>query len=186
MKIRIHCSKGFLLMLAILIWLDGEGLVLCSIFAAALHELGHGAMIWLMGGHVQELRLTAIGAEMRLDARYPLDYGKEMAAALAGPMVSLAAAALSIWREWYLFAGINLCYGLLNLLPIYPLDGGRVLSCLLTSCAPRAAERAARWISTAFAGALLGLGCAAWLRWGNVSLFCTALWIAIGVIKCEI
>ena len=169
-------------MLAALIYLDGQ-LVLWGVLACVLHECGHWAVIVLLGGRVRALRLTAVGAEMELDGRRPLSYGREAAAALAGPAVNLIAAALSARAGAYLFAGLNLCFGLLNLLPIGALDGGRALSCVLLAWSPRTAGTAARAVSILLSGALLGLGWAAWRGCGNLTLLCTSAWLMAGVLK---
>ena len=170
-------------MTAALIYLDGQGLVLRGALACALHEAGHWAAIALLGGRVRALRLTAVGAEMELDPRRPLSYGRELIAALAGPAANLLMAVLSIRNSWYLFAGMNLCFGVLNLLPICPLDGGRALSCALNARWPRTADRVVHMLSAVFAGALLGLGWAAWRGWGNLTLFCAAVWLLVGVLQ---
>ena len=122
---------------------------------------------------------------MELDASRPLSYRKEAAAAAAGPTVNLIFAILCAWMQWYLFAGINLSLGLLNLLPVCMLDGGRILSCALCVFDPEWAQQAVRVVSVVFAGALLGLGWAAWRQWGNLTLLCTAAWLTATVLKSE-
>lgn len=185
MSFCFKCSKGFLLILAALIWLDGEGVVLCSLLACVVHELGHVAAIAITGGKVRALHLTAIGAEMKLDANYPISYGKEIIIALAGPFANFIAVWISILNGWYLFVGINLCFGVLNLLPIASLDGGRALANVLILFTPNAANRLVYWVSILFSGALLGLGCATLLKWGNITLLCTSLWLIYRNIKCD-
>lgn len=177
------CSTGFLLVAALLIYLDGQGLVLQGTLCCVLHELGHWAAIVLLGGRVRSLHLTAVGAEMELDPCCPLSYGREAAAALAGPAVNLLLAWGSIQTGRYLFAGLNLCFGLLNLLPIRPLDGGRALFCVLAARWPVFAERTVAAASVVLAGGLLGLGWTAWRGWGNLSLFCTAVWLLAGTLR---
>ncbi len=179
----VHCSKGFYLLLAALIYLDGQGLVLCSLFASALHELGHLAVIYLLGGKVSALHLTAVGADMELHQQYTLSYGKEALAAVAGPVVSLIAAAVSMETKLYLFAWINLCLGVLNLLPVYPLDGGRVLVCIVSLLNIDHAEEAKKISSVIVSGLALGLGVAAWYRFGNITLLIGAVWLAFSAIK---
>lgn len=179
----VTCSTGFFLILAALIYLDGQGVVLRALLAAALHEGGHWAAIILLGGRVRVLRLGAVGAEMELDASYPLSYTKEAAAAFAGPAVNLLLAAFSIQMRWYLFAGLNLSLGLLNLLPVRMLDGGRILSCVLCVFSPERAQRIVNALSALLAGAVLGVGWAAWRQWGNLTLLCVAAWLTAGVLK---
>lgn len=180
---RFSCSAGFLLAAAVLIYLDGQGVFFQSALACGLHELGHWIAISLLGGRIRSLHLTVIGAEMELDPCRPLSYGREAAAALAGPAVNLLLVWLSIQTGRYLFAGLNLCFGLLNLLPIRPLDGGRALFCALAVRWPTLAERVVGAASVLMAGGLLGLGWAAWRGWGNLSLLCTAAWLLMGTLK---
>lgn len=169
--------------MAALIYLDGAEFVFGFLLASALHESGHWLVIRLLGGRVRALRLSVVGAEMELDPSHTLSYGREAAAALAGPAVNLLAAVCAAWREWYLFAGINLCLGVLNLIPAAPLDGGRVLTNFLYACGLNCADRISGGISIAFSGGLLGLGWAAWCRTGNLSLLVAALWLVAGTIK---
>lgn len=183
MRVRISCSKGFLLLLAALFYLDGQGIALWSLLACVMHELGHLAAIMVLGGRARVLRLTAVGAELTLDPDRPLTYAGEVAAALAGPAVNLLTAWLSARSGRYLFAGLNLCFGLWNLAPVYPLDGGRALAFALSGLEVRGAERVLRWVSVVCCGAFLGLSWAAWRSAGNITLLCTALWLLCKVIK---
>lgn len=171
------------MILAALIYLDGQGVVLWSIFSCAIHELGHWTVILLLGGKVHALRITAVGAEMELDPLHSLSYGKEIVAALAGPAVNLMIAGIAAFCGWHLFAGLNLCFGVLNLSPVFPLDGGRALMFALTGLGLSIADMIIRVVSVVFSGVLLGLGWAAWRNWGNVTLFCTALWLTYKVLK---
>ena len=76
-------SGGALLLLAALYYLDGQGVLPLALGACALHEGGHWLAIRALGGRVAALRITCVGAEMRLSARLPLGYGAQIIAALA-------------------------------------------------------------------------------------------------------
>ena len=86
---HLEISGGFLLLTAALYYLDSSGVVPWALAACTLHELGHVTAIRLLGGRVSMLRLTCVGAELRLSARYPLGAGRQLLAALAGPAVNL-------------------------------------------------------------------------------------------------
>lgn len=86
---RVEISAGALLLGAALYYLDEQGVLLMAFCACALHELGHWLVIRALGGRVTALRITCVGAEMRLSARCPLGYWQQIAAALAGPAVNL-------------------------------------------------------------------------------------------------
>lgn len=182
-KTKFTVSAGFLLAIAAIIYLDGQGFVFWCMLACLLHELGHWAVIKILGGRVQAVHLRAIGAEIKLDTRRPLSYSKEVAAALAGPAVSLVSAWISAQFRCFLFAGINLSLGALNLIPAPSLDGGRALYHILCIVWPDRAEQIIRWISIICAGLMFGLGAAAWQMWGNITLLIAALWLLCEAIK---
>ena len=114
---RITVTPGFLFLMAWCNYADQQGLLLPALAGCALHELGHLAAIWGLGGSVRRLRLTAVGAEIQMER--PMSYPGELAAALAGPAANLAAAWLCCRAEGgALFAGLNLALGCFNLLPV--------------------------------------------------------------------
>ena len=160
---RIEISGGFLLLWAILYYLDDQGVVLWAILAAVLHELGHYAAIQAFGGRIALIRLTCTGAEMVLAARRPLSKAGQLCAALAGPAVNLILAALSaraavVWGETaYLFAGLNLALAIFNLLPVESLDGGQILYAVL--CKRKSLEQAQKWVQIISFLVLLPIAC---------------------------
>lgn len=148
-----------------------------------LHEFGHFVAALGVGSGVCSLRLNAAGAEMELDPNVQLSYAKDAILAFLGPAVNLAAAWFAVRLGCNLFAGLNLCFGLLNLLPVRPLDGGRILVDVLSFLDPELAEKIHSGISVLLSGILLGLGWAAWRGWGNLSLLFTALWLAVRTLR---
>lgn len=106
--------------------------------AALLHELGHMAVAWGCGVPIRRLRLDLFGARMTLGGM--MSYRREAAMALGGPFVNLLCAALLFPGVWAgnatpgvtLFFVASLGLAGLNLLPVATLDGGRILSCILS------------------------------------------------------
>lgn len=182
---RLEASPGFLLLLGALFWLDeGVGLLPWGLLACAVHELGHVAAARCFGGRVERLSLTAVGAELSFSYWAPLTYGRDSLVALAGPGANLLLGGLFFWQGRHLPAVLSLGLGVFNLLPILPLDGGRVLYGLLAErLDPDWADR----LLTAFAGCLVGVlagvGTIAAAHYANVSLLLTALWLLAGVIR---
>jgi Zn-dependent protease len=127
-------------------WPLGVVLVLSVFGCVFLHELGHALMARRFGIDTVDITLYPIGGVARL-SRMPRSPGAEMLIALAGPAVNFAIVAALLGAgllglfgalppalgavAWNLIA-INLVLGLFNLIPAFPMDGGRVLRALLT------------------------------------------------------
>ncbi len=170
-EIRIHLT--FLLLLA---WIaitsasDGGGaaalnsvVFVVSVFACVLlHELGHAIAARRYGITTPDITLYPIGGLARL-ARIPEKPSEEVVIALAGPAVNVAIVAILLvlgahlttdinafnsYGEafWSQLAVVNLYLVGFNLIPAFPMDGGRVLRALLALRIgrPRATQIAAR------------------------------------------
>ena len=182
---RMEASPGFFLLLGISFWLDeGIGLLPWGLLACVLHELGHVAAATVMGGRVEALSLTVVGAELRIDYRAPLTYLQDSLVALAGPATNLlwGAAALALHLE--LATMLTLAIGVFNLLPISPLDGGRVVHGLLANrLDPDWADRLMTVMSGCLVGILVGVGAVAAIHYANITLLLTALWLLAGMFR---
>ena len=107
-----------------------------AFLAAFVHECAHYIAIRLSGGQVYSVRLGGKGAVMDTA---PLTRGREVLCVLAGPLGSFSMLSLS---EYYPEAAVcGLIQGAYNLIPIYPLDGGRLLRSLLPEKITRRTER---------------------------------------------
>jgi Zn-dependent protease/predicted transcriptional regulator len=128
-------------------WLLGAlGVVTALLFFASIlaHELSHALVTKLEGGKVDKITLFIFGGVAQIEEE-PRSPGRELLMASSGPAMSLLIAGVcflgywltaSTWPWWltaplqYL-ATINLFVGLFNMLPGFPLDGGRVLRSIL-------------------------------------------------------
>lgn len=120
----IETEGGFWLVLAMMGLLFPVQVTAGVLLAAAVHECGHMLAIRLTGGKVRRLLLHAGGA--RLETA-PMGPGQELLCALAGPVAGVLTVLL--WRWFPELALAGLVQTVFNLLPVYPLDGGRALVC---------------------------------------------------------
>ncbi|MCC6313257.1 MAG: site-2 protease family protein [Thermomicrobiales bacterium] len=179
-------------------------LFMLLVFACVLlHELGHAVMAMHYGVHVHDITLSVIGGVARM-GHVPLRSQSEMAIAVAGPVVNVAVAAaltplLALAGVLGGYAGpggvalallepslvgllggliaANLMLTVFNLLPAFPMDGGRILRASLSSMIGRdVGTRIAVRVGQGFA-ALLALAGVFWLH--SYALPLVAVFIAV-------
>ena len=153
---RLRSTGGFWLLLGALLLAAPLSLVGWTFLACAVHEVGHLLAIRALGGRVEELRLTGLGAVM-VSGRV-LSYREECLVALAGPVASFLLT-LGLAPFCPTLAGVSLVLGLFNFLPLSPLDGGRILGVAVSQMAgPDRGEGVCRLVSRFLAFALAALG----------------------------
>ncbi len=130
------------------------GNVLSLVVCVILHEFGHALVARRFGVNTYDIIMTPIGGIARLE-RMPEGRGQEFWVALAGPAVNFAIAFLiligyAVATDENILSGIfwnlegsslpyfklllltNTLLGLFNLIPAFPMDGGRILRSLLS------------------------------------------------------
>ena len=159
-------SPGFCLLAAWFAAANGWRLLATVLGASAVHELGHCLALRLLGARITGLRVGLLGAVLETDSGR-LSYGGELLAVLAGPAANLLSAVLLAalgGTRWAVPVGAHLVLCAFNLLPVWPLDGGRALYLLAAwSAGPAAAEWAVRWIGAAAALSLAA--CIFYVMW---------------------
>ncbi len=150
---------------------------------ALLHELGHWAVIHYYGAEIEGFSGQGQGFCLSING---LSYRQELLVALGGPAVSLALAVFFgglAWvsqREFLWFCCLsNGALGLMNLLPIFPLDGGRILSAFLgLHCSLELQRLWTAIVALAFLFPLLGISFWLFLSSGyNVSLLFVCIYL---------
>ncbi len=137
-------------------WLLGLGAALGLFVSVGLHELGHSVVAMRYGYHIDSITLWLFGGIANL-AETPRTWYHEFIIAVAGPLVSIGLGvaamvpllviegpAAIVFLLAYLGV-MNIALAGFNLLPAFPMDGGRVLRALLTRnrSLPRATKLAA-------------------------------------------
>lgn len=137
---EVTLSAGLCLWLAVLVLTLPLSWLLAAAIAALVHEAGHYLAIRMLSGRGVSVRFYAFAARMPLPE---MSRWREMVCALAGPLLGLCLVLLGRWLpRTAICAAIQSIY---NLMPIYPLDGGRALRCLLSmTMPPQAAGKACR------------------------------------------
>lgn len=121
---RSSISAGFCFFLALMLMVLPVSWVLSMIVAAAFHEFCHFAAIRICGKGSKKINLQFSGAKIDMPN---LSSRQELICALAGPVGSLFLVILIRWFPKIAICGV--AQGLYNLLPAYPMDGGRALRC---------------------------------------------------------
>lgn len=162
-QVRIHVTFALLLLW---IWFiqyreggaaeawEGVLFILAVFACVVLHEFGHILAARRYGIRTPDITLLPIGGLARLE-RMPDKPRQELVIAIAGPLVNVVIAALIIIGLGYSvgleqmaeienpradffarLAGVNLFLVVFNLIPAFPMDGGRVLRALLGTRMP--------------------------------------------------
>ena len=184
-KSRFHISAGAVLAAALLFFFTDTDTLWAIALPVAAHELGHVIVLRLLG-----LRIRGIRAELK---GLCIDYcgfcgtAGHIFAAAAGPLAGLLYAfAASYWARLFdndtaaLSAGISLLLSLFNLLPVLPLDGGRIFSrvaCM--SLGYGRGERLSKNLGLGLSAALLAGGLLLMWQGMGAGLALAAIWLLL-------
>jgi len=166
----VYISPAAAVLFSLLYFFDTEGVFAMLLPAVLAHETGHALAIWLGGGRIKALRLGIAGFKM--SHSLPLEGLRGAAALGAGPLFGFVygfVCSMLPFEFFNLSGGLSIALSLFNLLPVLPLDGGRLVCIALGE----RGEKFSRGISFA----LLMLGGSLWLLKGWISVFAMSIWL---------
>ena len=197
MGVPVEVGQSLIFLLGFLVLLSRGNLISAAIFAAMLvtvillHELGHAWGCKVQGIPVQRVMLHGGGGFCQ-PARSATAHQQELIVAM-GPLVNLALWALASLAQWamvnnlpdipsyaytqvygYLgmFAFINLAFFVFNLIPVQPLDGGKLLHLALGRVlTPAAAHRVTGRIGLVVSVLWIPAAIVAWVEFGWILFF---------------
>ena len=125
-----------------------------------IHELGHFIVAKRLGYKLSRFSLSPYGVELAF-FQQNIQISDEVKIALAGPLANLISA-FAVVGVWWLqpsiyafsadFVMVSVVIALFNLLPCYPLDGGRVFIAASSQfCSRRMAQKLTKVLNVAFA-----------------------------------
>jgi len=152
-----------------------------------LHELGHSIVAVKNGVPVKKITLFILGAMAHLE-KLPENPKTELKIAVAGPLVNFAIALVLLpfvkylsmpywlWFTLFYLMFLNVLLGAFNLLPAFPMDGGRIFKSIIWIITKNEirASKIAVLISRAIALAFIVLAIIDWKTWlwfGFIALF---------------
>ena len=163
-------------------------LLIALVISVLAHEFAHMAFAWVFGGRVSGFKLSFLGANAWVRGLEKLKPWKRYIVYLAGPAanalitVGAGVAARFLYGQSELFYNIvlyNTVLCMFNLLPVFPLDGGRLAQLFLGNrVGVLRANRVLLKAGPVVGGALMALGLAqAILYPWNITLLCAGVYI---------
>lgn len=172
--------------------LQAAGFLVATVFCLALHELGHFFMARRLGMHTREITILPVGGVSRMD-RMATSPHKGLAVALAGPAVSGVLCLFLLMLLWETrtdevvspvvdqtfitnLLWVNVILLGANLIPTFPMDGGRALRSLLVGV--RGYWRATETVASL--GQIVVIACCVLGMFVHPLMFVVALFVHLG------
>ena len=189
---EIYVSFLFAALVTLMLCVDRTGLILPTLFAVCVHELGHLFAMWLLECAPKKIKL--IPTSVQITAPITKRYRNDILIALFGPLVNFFFTLVFYVNYMFFkndvsffYAGINLCLGLFNSLPVSGLDGGTVVYSLVSQKHnPDKAAVTLRIITFSVSAALIITAVMLTLKgFFNPSLYILGIYLFIMAIACK-
>ena len=189
---EIYVSFLFAAVVTLMLVCDKTGLILPTLFAVCVHELGHLFAMWLLECAPRKIKL--IPTSVQITAPITRRYRNDILIALFGPLVNFLFT-LVFYLNFLFFkneisfyyAGINLILGLFNSLPVSGLDGGTVVYSLISQKQnPDKAAIAVRLITFSVSALLIIIAVLLTAKgFFNLSLYILGIYFLVMAVICK-
>lgn len=186
--IPLILSRAYIFWMLLMGLMGGWGLVAIialAYFFVVIHEYSHAIVASKLGYKVVSITLWPMSGLATIDGNFDETYKHELWIALAGPLSNILLAAIifpfAAQNSWTVAAfEINVYLALFNMVPITPMDGGRVFHALLLSEFKDVVRTAkVTTVLTAIVGAIILP--VLYLYWSPLAAFMVAFMVFIGI-----
>lgn len=172
----VEVKLSFAVFVAAALFFGMLKLFLLTFLFVTLHELCHIGAAALCGASASSVTVYPIGECAAIDGFEDIHIFKRVIILLCGPVFNIILGLCFFGSE---LGNINLVLGIFNLLPVYPLDGGKILH--YTAAYFTGTLRSGRyitWVSCFVSICIMGAGLLQLVLYGfNISLFAVGLYI---------
>lgn len=170
---NIKISPVSVLLISVLVYITSISEVMSLFLAIVIHELGHILAIHLCGEKIASIKFSANGA--KIDYSGLMTKREEFLALVTGPLFGLIFGLIFIKSKQEflsLSATISLILTAYNMLPILPLDGGRLVNLLIN-------DEKMEKLSFVFIGILSLLGLIILYKYEFIGIIIAVIWLLV-------
>jgi stage IV sporulation protein FB len=122
--VAVEVKISFIVLAAVSALLGYLKLICVTFVFVTLHELCHILISTAFGARVKKVTIYPVGESANMAGFEDINIFKRLVVILSAPMLNIV---LGILLHRYEVGKINIVLGIFNLLPVYPLDGGRAV-----------------------------------------------------------